>query len=94
LPQFDDVGKLLRLARRKLLLTQEQFASILGVKLSRLQKWESGVTKPRFTIPELRRLRQANQEVYDAIISGFLLLPPPSLPKATRRSTRVRSTAL
>ncbi len=78
MPQFEDVSKLVCAARKNLGLSQEQFASALGVKLSRLQKWESGVNEPRFTITELRRIRQNNREVFDAIVSGFLLLPPPT----------------
>jgi transcriptional regulator with XRE-family HTH domain len=73
-PRFDDVGKLLCAARKKLGLSQEQFAAALGLKLSRLQKWESGSNEPRFTIPELRRIRQFNRELLDAMISGFLPL--------------------
>lgn len=79
MPQFENVGKLLHAARRKLGISQEQSASALDVKLSRLQKWESGMNGPRFTIPELRRLREANREVFDAMMSGFLLVPPPGL---------------
>jgi transcriptional regulator with XRE-family HTH domain len=78
LPQFEEVGKLLRAARGKLGLSQEEFASALGVKVSRLQKWESGVNEPHFTISELRRIRGFNREVFDAITSGFLLLRPPA----------------
>jgi transcriptional regulator with XRE-family HTH domain len=91
LPRFEDVGKLLRVARTELGLTQEEFASALGVKLSRLQKWESGVNEPRFTIAELRHLRQINRHLVDAMISGFLfpqaeagLLGPQ--PEESRRS--------
>jgi transcriptional regulator with XRE-family HTH domain len=79
LAEFEDVGKLLQAVRRKLGLTQEQFASSLGIKLSRLQKWETGVNGPRFTISELRGLREINWEIYEAIVSGFLLLQPPPL---------------
>jgi transcriptional regulator with XRE-family HTH domain len=82
-PRFEEVGELLRAARNKLALSQEDFASALGVKLSRLQKWETGINEPRFTIPELRRLRSLNREVFDALISGFLLqhvrFPEPQL---------------
>ncbi|MGH9326536.1 MAG: helix-turn-helix domain-containing protein [Terriglobia bacterium] len=79
MPQFQNTGELLRNARKKFELTQEQFALILGVKLSRLQKWESGVNEPRFTIPELRRFREINREMYDVLMSGFLILPPPPI---------------
>jgi transcriptional regulator with XRE-family HTH domain len=84
-PKFEEVHPLLQAARKKLGLTQEQFASALGIKLSRLQKWESGVNEPHFTIHELRRLRELNREVFDAMISGFLLvhasLPPQFSPR-------------
>ncbi len=76
MPRFEDVEELLRAARKKFDMSQEGFASALGVKLSRVQKWESGVNEPRFTIPELRRIRALNREVFDSLISGFLLLPP------------------
>lgn len=79
MPKFEDVGKLLCVARWKLGLSQEEFASALGVKLSRLQKWESGVNEPRFTISELRRLREINRDVFDALMSGFVPLSPPML---------------
>jgi hypothetical protein len=54
---------------------------MLGVKLSRLQKWEAGVNTPRFTLPELRRLRRYNREVFDALLSGFVPLEAPVLLK-------------
>jgi transcriptional regulator with XRE-family HTH domain len=79
MPKFERVGDLIRAARAKLRLSQEQFASSLGVKLSRVQKWESGLNEPRFTITELRRLRELNRELVDALMSGFLLLEPPAL---------------
>jgi transcriptional regulator with XRE-family HTH domain len=74
--KFEHTGELLRKAREQLCLTQEQFALTLGVKLSRLQKWESGVNEPRFTIAELRALRQRNRDIFYAITTGFLLQTP------------------
>jgi len=64
-------GEILLAARKHFGLTQEQFASVLGVTLSRLQKWESGTNQPRFTLPELRRLRRVQPEVFEALLSGF-----------------------
>ena len=67
MPYFENVAQLLRSVRNDLGLGQEAFASALGVKLSRLQKWESGVNEPRFTISELRALRRPNRAVVDAM---------------------------
>jgi transcriptional regulator with XRE-family HTH domain len=78
-PKFDDTAQLLKAARRQFGLSQEEFASLLGIKLSRLQKWESGVNEPQFTIRELRRLRQINLQIFEAIMSGFLPLQFPTL---------------
>ena len=75
MPKFEDVGGLLRSAREKMGLSQEQFATTLQIKVSRLQKWESGANQPRFSIPELRRLRNLNREIFDALMTGFLLAP-------------------
>jgi len=85
MPTFENVGDLLRAAREKLRLSQEEFAEALEVKISRLQKWESGANQPRFTIAELRRLRNLNREVFDALISGFLLQAPP-FPRSVLRT--------
>jgi transcriptional regulator with XRE-family HTH domain len=100
MPSFEDVGELLRAACKKLHMSQESFASALGVKLSRVQKWESGVNEPRFSIPELRKIRALNREVFDSLISGFLLLPPGYLgsgslasigtPRDPHRQTRMK----
>lgn len=79
MPQFEHIGKLLRAVRKKRGLTQEQLAYRLGIKLSRLQKWEAGVNSARFTVPELRRLYRADRELFDAVTSGFLLVPPPPI---------------
>jgi DNA-binding transcriptional regulator YiaG len=65
---LNDVGVLLQAVHRRSGLSQGAFACELGIKLSRLQKWESGVNEPRFTIPELRRLRASNRPVFDALI--------------------------
>lgn len=88
MPKFNDISQLLCAARKKLGLSQEEFALALGIKLSRLQKWESGVNEPRFTVSELRRLRGMNRQVFDAMISGFLLLNPPSFTELLSRSVQ------
>jgi len=72
MPQFGEMSELVRQARKKLALSQREFASALGVKLSRLQKWESGVNEPRFAIGEMRRLRGLNREVFDGLVTGSL----------------------
>jgi transcriptional regulator with XRE-family HTH domain len=77
LPILNDIALLLQAVRRRSGLSQEAFASGLGIKLSRLQKWESGVNEPRFTIPELRRLRATNRPVFDTLIHGYVPLEPP-----------------
>jgi transcriptional regulator with XRE-family HTH domain len=92
LPKFEDVRELLCAARKRFGLSQEQFASALGVKVSRLQKWESGVNEPRFTIPELRRLRQFNRELFEALMSGFLPLEAPILLKLLTSTAHSRRT--
>jgi len=76
MPVFQDVGGIIRAARRKHGLTQEEFASELGIKLSRLQKWESGANEPRFTIPELRRLHKFERRLFEDLMSGFAVIPP------------------
>ena len=86
MPAFEEVGKVIQAARKKLGLSQEQFASAIGVTLSRLQKWESGVNEPRFTVQEFRRLRSLNREVYDALLSGFVLAPPRFWPDSNRQT--------
>lgn len=42
--------------RTKLLLTQEEFAKVLKVSYSTVQKWEQGKTKPSFKYERLLRL--------------------------------------
>jgi transcriptional regulator with XRE-family HTH domain len=79
MPRFEDLGELVHAARKRLDLSQEEFAAALGIKVSRLQKWESGVSEPRFTVPELRRLRKLNREVFEALMSGFVPLETPVL---------------
>jgi len=81
MPIFQDIGGLIRTARRKRGLTQEEFASELGIKLSRLQKWESGTNEPRFTIPELRRLHKFERRLFEDLMSGFAVFHP-NLPLA------------
>ena len=87
MPVFEDQGELMKAARKKLGLSEEAFASASGVKLSRLQKWESGTNEPRFSIPELRRLRKLERGIFEELISVFILLAPTFPPTAQAGST-------
>jgi transcriptional regulator with XRE-family HTH domain len=74
LPRYESVGQLFKVARRKRGLTQRELAERLGIKLSRLQKWESGVHEPSFTIEELRRIRHFNNGLFEEMMRGFVPL--------------------
>ena len=70
IPRFKERGVLLQAARKKLGLSQKTFALALGVKLSRLQKWERGTTEPYLKHSEMQRFKQLNAEIFDAWIDG------------------------
>ncbi|TCM61445.1 Xre family transcriptional regulator [Acinetobacter calcoaceticus] len=50
------------LARRKAALTQEQFASILGVSKRTLESWEQGIRRPSGAAQSLIKLFILNPE--------------------------------
>ena len=72
MPRYESVGQLFKMARRKRGFSQEEFAGRLGVKVSRLQKWESGAHEPKFTIEELRRIRRFNNGLFEEMMRGFV----------------------
>lgn len=48
----------IRTVRRNLALTQDEFALLLGLKMSAIQKWEAGKYQPR--AKNLRRLAEVS----------------------------------
>jgi Zn-dependent peptidase ImmA (M78 family)/DNA-binding XRE family transcriptional regulator len=63
-------------ARRTSGLTQEDAAKSLGVKLERLQRWETG--DARLSVPQLRKAADKYKRPYEAF---FLPTPPPDEPQ-------------
>jgi DNA-binding XRE family transcriptional regulator len=57
-------------ARRKLGLTQEEFARALGIGLSRLQSWEHGRATLTMTHAEMQRFRRLSPKVFNAWVRG------------------------
>ena len=54
--------------RSKLKMTQKEFASTIGIGVPTLQKWESGLTKPKGTASTLLKLI----DTYPAVILDTL----------------------
>jgi DNA-binding XRE family transcriptional regulator len=49
----------LKVLRRKVQLTQEQLAKLLGVSTRAVQAWEGGEYQPSLTIPQIKALCRA-----------------------------------
>ena len=58
----DRIPKLCRLTRRRLGLTQQEFARLIGVSTPTVQRWEYGVTKPRLLQSDI--INQINQRMH------------------------------
>ncbi len=66
----------LRNLRRRLDLTQEEFAAELGIKRSRLANWETGKSRPSAEARERLRARGLDSDVGPPLIPASQLLVP------------------
>ena len=66
--KVNDVGYNIRLIRKSLNLTQEQFADKLGVTRSAVQHWEDNYRQPG--IDMLRKMKEVYNISYEEIIDG------------------------
>lgn len=62
----DDYSKTIKELRRKLFMTQEEFAKVLGVSYASINRWENGAHEPTMKIK--RKLRSLFNE-YDIKIN-------------------------
>ena len=53
----------LKVLRKKLQMTQSQFASALGVRRSTVSEWENGVYKPSLGIEQIKVLEKLLSQV-------------------------------
>jgi putative transcription factor len=70
-PEFEvmaDYSKKLQQARNQRNMTQEEFAKMLNEKMSVVQKWESGILKPRIDVAK-RLERQLNFQLLKQIVT-------------------------
>lgn len=57
---FMEIGKRIKAIRLKLLMSQTEFASLLGVSFATVNRWENGKTEPSYRA--LRKLEEICKE--------------------------------
>lgn len=62
------LGDRIRQVRKRMALTQPEFAQVLGVSLRAVQDWEGGKRMPRAT--NLRRIHQATGTAPEWLVTG------------------------
>lgn len=62
------IGKNIRQIRKSLFLTQEEFASKIGVSRSAVQHWETAYTEP--DLDAIKTIKKVFNISYDELIDG------------------------
>ena len=67
------LSELIRIMRKKALLSQEDFAKALNVSVGTINRWENGKTKPNITaMKKIKAFCEENSIPFDEIETAWL----------------------
>lgn len=67
------LSELIRVMRKKALLSQEDFAQVLAVSVGTINRWENGKTKPNITaMKKIKAFCEANNIPFDEIETAWI----------------------
>ena len=67
------LSEILKTTRMKAFMTQEEFASRMGVTTSTINRWEHGIVNPNMTaMKKIRKFCEEEQISFDEIESAWL----------------------
>lgn len=67
------LSKLIRVMRKKALLSQEDFAKALNVSVGTINRWENGKTKPNITaMKKIKTFCEENSIPFDEIEAAWI----------------------
>lgn len=67
------LSELIRIMRKKALLSQEDFAKVLNVSVGTINRWENGKTKPNITaMKKIKTFCEENNIPFDGIEAAWI----------------------
>ena len=67
------LSELIRIMRKKALLSQEDFAKVLNVSVGTINRWENAKTKPNITaMKKIKALCEENDIPFDEIEAAWI----------------------